>query len=315
MGTVFDQIHAEQQPAQSSGNIFDQIHAEAMAPGTPQEREFLSKNSDYIYVRKDPKFPNRQEGIYPKNEAGLNDPQMEHHPVDLNFGRNTATYGLGSAAAIGGAATLGPELAGLGAKAVQKVAPLAIPAAASYAINEAKQLPIVGPVIKRIPMAELIPWLAVGGKGGKSSAETAEAEAAGSASPNAPSQVAPVEGEAASTPINDAGKFTKAKPNPPYTGARVPNAMVPVESGNVGKVGYHADSETMFIEYKSGDVYEYRGVPQKIFPIRRRMRIRRAASWLATSRAAMTRITAATFSGSCRLAQRRMLAPRPKRGR
>src|SRR5438552_11947151 len=213
MGNVFDQIHAEQ-PAQGGGNIFDQVHAEAMAPGSPQERDFLSKNPDYIYVRKDPKFPNRQEGIYPKNEAGLNDPQMEHHPVDLNFGRNTATYGLGSAAAIGGAAALGPELAGLGAKAVQKVAPLAIPAAASYAINEAKQLPIVGPVIKRIPMAELIPWLAVGGKGGKSSAETAEAEAAGSgpASSNAPSQAAPVEGEAAGTPV-DVGKFAKPKPN------------------------------------------------------------------------------------------------------
>src|SRR5437667_1078450 len=252
MGTVFDQIHAEQQPAQSSGNIFDQIHAEAMAPGTPQERDFLSKNPDYIYVGKDPKFPNRQEGIYPRNEAGLKDPQMEHHPVDLNFGRNTATYGLGSAAAVGGAAALGPELAGLGAKAVQKVAPLAIPAAASYAINEAKQLPIVGPVIKRIPMAELIPWLAFGDKGGKSSAETAEAEAAAPASSNAPSQAAPVEGEAAGTAVNDAGKFAKAKPNPPYVGPRVPSAMAPVESGNVGKIGYHEPSNTMLIEDKNG---------------------------------------------------------------
>ena len=41
MGDVFDQVHAE-----SQGDVFDQVHAEAMAPGTPQEREFLSKNSD-----------------------------------------------------------------------------------------------------------------------------------------------------------------------------------------------------------------------------------------------------------------------------
>ncbi|HEU0049687.1 MAG TPA: hypothetical protein VFQ43_19020, partial [Nitrososphaera sp.] len=51
-------------------------------------------------IQKDANFPNRQAGIYHKDEAGapsFADPQMEHHPVDLHFAKNTAQYGIQSA--------------------------------------------------------------------------------------------------------------------------------------------------------------------------------------------------------------------------
>jgi hypothetical protein len=63
-----------------------------------------------------------------------------------------------TAAAIGaGGPTLGPTIA-------KKAAPYILPAIASYGINKARELPVVGPVIKQIPFAEMIPWMFAGGK-------------------------------------------------------------------------------------------------------------------------------------------------------
>src|SRR5438045_4396847 len=62
--------------------------ADPLAGATSEERSFLQTNPNYTYVQRDANFPNRQQGIYNKSEAGapsFADPQMEHHPVDLHF--------------------------------------------------------------------------------------------------------------------------------------------------------------------------------------------------------------------------------------
>src|SRR5438552_426052 len=74
--------------------------ADPQAGATPEERSFLQTNPNYTYVQRDANFPNRQAGIYHKDEAGapsFADPQMEHHPVDLHFAKNTVQYGIQSA--------------------------------------------------------------------------------------------------------------------------------------------------------------------------------------------------------------------------
>src|SRR5205823_4716946 len=125
----------------------------------------------------DPSRPNTQEGIYKKSEAATmaKDPTMEHHPVDLNFGAHTAEYGAGSAAAIGGLAAAGP--AALDAAATKLTDPNAWRAAGrtvvnatkmaagSYALSRAKELPVVGPILQKIPNVEMLPWF-MGGKPG-----------------------------------------------------------------------------------------------------------------------------------------------------
>jgi hypothetical protein len=80
--------------------------------------------------------------------------------------------------------------------------------------------------------------------------------------PPQPTQTATPTPEPQPVPV---GKFTKPQPNPPYTGPRVPQNMDLVDSTNITKMGYHPDSRTMFVEYRNGKVYEYRGVPQEIF--------------------------------------------------
>jgi len=79
------------------------------AQASPEEQAFLQSNPDHQWVSSDPNKPNTQPGIYHKTEVAdmAKDPTMEHHPVDLNFARNTA-MGAGQAAL----ATGGPILAG-----------------------------------------------------------------------------------------------------------------------------------------------------------------------------------------------------------
>src|SRR5438477_7745128 len=86
--------------AHQAGAISSTPVADPQAGATPEERSFLQTNPNYVYVQKDANFPNRQEGIYHKDEAGapsFADPQMEHHPVDLHFAKHTAQYGIQSA--------------------------------------------------------------------------------------------------------------------------------------------------------------------------------------------------------------------------
>lgn len=40
---------------------------------------------------------------------------------------------------------------------------------------------------------------------------------------------------------------------------------VSVDSSNVAAVGYHADSETLEVEFKNGTVYQYFDVPERTY--------------------------------------------------
>lgn len=41
--------------------------------------------------------------------------------------------------------------------------------------------------------------------------------------------------------------------------------MIPVNSSNVGSIGYDPDSATLRIEYSKGGIYEYQGVPIDVY--------------------------------------------------
>src|SRR5947209_17084341 len=91
-GVTFGPAVTQDTPAASLNQQTD-----PQARATPEERSFLQTNPNYVYVQKDANFPNRQAGIYHKNEAGapsFADPQMEHHPVDLHFAKNTVQSGI-----------------------------------------------------------------------------------------------------------------------------------------------------------------------------------------------------------------------------
>lgn len=138
----------------------------------------------------------------------------------VNPHRPTITEGL-SDAALAGSALLGPTLPTL----AKKAAPFAIPAAASYAINKARQLPVIGPVIDKIPFAEALPWLMMGkvkeGEGGTSQVER-DATAgnkpfAGEEMPETPSptpKTAPIERDATRQNKPYAGDYEPWKPRP-----------------------------------------------------------------------------------------------------
>jgi hypothetical protein len=50
----------------------------------------------------------------------------------------------------------------------------------------------------------------------------------------------------------------------PYSGPRTPT-MEPAQSGTIAQHGYHADSSTMVVQFKNGNVYELRGVPPEVY--------------------------------------------------
>jgi hypothetical protein len=40
---------------------------------------------------------------------------------------------------------------------------------------------------------------------------------------------------------------------------------IPVESSNLASVGYDPESAVLEVEFKSGGIYEYSGVPQSVY--------------------------------------------------
>lgn len=95
-GNAFDQmaLQSAQQSAQQS---------QPAEPGTPEEQAFLKAHPDHVYLKADPKFPNRPEGIYPtgKGNEWRKDPSYSQEPVDPEMLKHTVEYGVGSAAATG----------------------------------------------------------------------------------------------------------------------------------------------------------------------------------------------------------------------
>ena len=53
-------------------------------------------------------------------------------------------------------------------------------------------------------------------------------------------------------------------PVDPYAGARTP-VMEPSQSTTIAHHGYVPESQTMVLQFKNGNVYEYRGVPQEVW--------------------------------------------------
>lgn len=51
----------------------------------------------------------------------------------------------------------------------------------------------------------------------------------------------------------------------PFSGPRAPAQMEAAQSTTIQSHGYHGDSQTMTVQFKNGKVYEYRGVPQKVY--------------------------------------------------
>ncbi|HCW08627.1 MAG TPA: KTSC domain-containing protein [Cytophagales bacterium] len=41
--------------------------------------------------------------------------------------------------------------------------------------------------------------------------------------------------------------------------------MIPVNSSNVGSIGYDPESATLRIEYLKGGIYDYQGVPFEVY--------------------------------------------------
>jgi hypothetical protein len=96
-----------------------------------------------------------------------------------------ATEGMTHAAELGigaaGGALYGPGIA-------RAALPYVLPAAGSYAISRARELPIVGPVLKHIPFAEMLPWIAAGKAKGEVAPEaTPEISAGPEVGPRFPS--------------------------------------------------------------------------------------------------------------------------------
>lgn len=122
----------------------------------------------------DPELPKVTTSTNPKAMMAVNAAHdIDAHPIrsEIAGGIGAAGAGLMGAEALGETPLIGPALK-WGAR---KLAPIAVPAAASYAINKARSLPVVGPIINHIPFAEMLPWLA-SGKGKEAEAEGAPGE-------------------------------------------------------------------------------------------------------------------------------------------
>jgi len=104
------QAHAATTAASPNGNPFDEPLASEKAEAaltqggsTPEEQAFLKAHPDHVYLKADPKFPNRPEGVYPTGPGNewRSDPSYDQKPVDPELLKHSAQYGVGAAAAVG----------------------------------------------------------------------------------------------------------------------------------------------------------------------------------------------------------------------
>jgi hypothetical protein len=130
---AFDQLEQKQPPpttpttppatstsatTPTTGDAFDQLEAQPAPQAAPdpmdadksigpEERQFLKNNPTYKYLPKDPRFPNREPGIYPMGPGNewRNDPNHPNHdisqaPVDLHLLKHTLEGAAAGAAAV-----------------------------------------------------------------------------------------------------------------------------------------------------------------------------------------------------------------------
>jgi hypothetical protein len=91
----------------------DKRDTSSLAGASSAEQADLQKNPTHIYVKADPKFPNRPEGIYPTGPGNewRNDPNYSQSPIDPELLKHSIQYGVGAAAAAGSAALPGAAAA------------------------------------------------------------------------------------------------------------------------------------------------------------------------------------------------------------
>src|SRR5215470_4614183 len=140
-----------------------------------------------------------------------------------------------------------PEIAGPASRVVGQTVKGAVKAAPYLALSEGinyarKNLPMnMGKYIP--PGAEwVLPLLVGGGKGAAAGEGAAAAEPKG-------------------TEV-ELGNWTKEK-SAPYQGRSVPEMQL-LDSTTISKAGYAADKKQLVVEFRNGNVYSLRGVPQKI---------------------------------------------------
>ena|SRR5215467_178123 len=162
------------------------------------------------------------------------------------------------------------EIAGPASRVVGQTVKGAVKAAPYLALSEGinyarKNLPMnMGKYIP--PGAEWVLPLLVGGGKGAAAGEAAETTAA-TAAEEAPAATAAAEAEgaAAAEPKGtevELGNWTKEK-SAPYQGRSVPEMQL-LDSTTISKAGYAADKKQLVVEFRNGNVYSLRGVPQKI---------------------------------------------------
>lgn len=212
------------------------------APSTDPYAEFEGKAAlNMPSMSSMPGAPSTQ----PMKEMGITVPNAGRIPGQMSPGNEVSDQQAAGGLAAGAVAGAAPLVAGAAlpvARTAMAKHPLITSMALSEGISQARKIPYVGKLVP--PYAEMLPFL----KGGS---PAAEAEGAAGA-------------EAASGSKIPVGKLPKPTADP-YSGPRIPEKMELVDSTTVSKVGYHPDSQTMTIEYRSGGVYSYSGVPKEIY--------------------------------------------------
>lgn len=196
---------------------------------------------------------------------------------DQDYGKFMTTAGLSAGAALLGG-RFGPTIVSGAAKVAAKH-----PIATMAAIEAAKQLPgTAGKIAQRIPS-----WLPLFA-GGEPAVEPgtppppirwnpeAEPTPAGTPPPplrwneKAPAQaLEDIKAAAAESPYKvvelQGAKAPATQGANPLSGPRAPAQMEEAQSTTIQSHGYHGDSQTMTVQFKNGNVYQLRGVPQKVY--------------------------------------------------
>jgi hypothetical protein len=238
MPDVFDQVHQAAQ--QASGDVFSQIHAESQ----PRQEQY--------------------QGPPPFEPEGMGFSQIG--PQDPGERAPAVATGVGVGAGLVGAPFYGPP-AVAAARAAYAAHPVIGNIALMTAISKAKELPIIGPLLQKIPNAELIPFL-LGTRGAGRAAEAAGAgEAAAGETVAAETGAAraaakPTQQEFADQVVRAAGG-NPGNPAPPQSGqpiARRPatSEMIPInKSSALNAYHYDPESQVMTIETKGGSSYRF----------------------------------------------------------
>lgn len=167
--------------------------------------------------------------------------------------------------AFTGAAIAGAPLAAEAAGPIARVGAKWVaqnPIKSMLAIEALKQSP-AGKYINKVPGAELLPFLLSEGKSGVTT--FAKQKLGGIA--KAGEQIVAEDAGATAAEAGDATRVAPQSARPLPTGGDAykfkgaPDTMLPVQSSNVSMVGYNESNRMLTVQFKSGNVFSYSGVP------------------------------------------------------